>query len=233
MPETEPANEPFPSLQNEPVRPVADNKLNVVTESEPPLTGSLPPLATDAGSRSSSGTDSPASRAHHSAEVPTKFPPRGSSVRSNAPRPYEHQYLRHTPEDMDPRLVPSDSQGYLYRGRDGTLYPEMRVTRNPDPEASYFPKQTERPVPVDTIFRAVPLKDSHYNCYQGHRTMNRRTNRNYPLTCQTCERPDTEDRWVCTFCHLRICETCFTTLNGRQRNLTQLVQDVKQQMAYA
>ena len=109
----------------------------------------------------------------------------------------------------------------------------MRVTREPDPQASYFPIQAERLPPVDTIFSSVPLKDSHYNCYQGHRTMNRRTNRNYPLTCQTCEKPDAEDRWVCTFCHLRICESCFTTLNGRQRNLGQLVQEIKQQTLYA
>ncbi|KAI5465752.1 hypothetical protein BGZ63DRAFT_349142 [Mariannaea sp. PMI_226] len=197
-------------------------------EPKSPLRRSLPPLTTNVGSRPSSGSDSPASRAHHSADTPTRFPPRGSSVRSNGSRAFEQQ-PRHVPEELDPRLVLSSSHGYLYRGRDGTLYPEMKVTRDADPQAAYFPAQTEKPVPLDTIFKAAPLKDSHYNCYQGHRTMNRRSNRNYSLTCQTCEKPDAEDRWVCTFCHLRICESCFATLSGHHKNLNQLMDDISHQ----
>ncbi|PHH79735.1 hypothetical protein CDD82_2192 [Ophiocordyceps australis] len=132
---------------------------------------------------------------------------------------------RRHPAD-DPRLVYSETQGYLYRGRDGTLYPEMVVTREPDPRALYFPRQTDRLAPPGTIFPAAALKESHFNCYLNHRNMNRRPNRNYPLTCQTCRKADSEDRWLCGFCQLRICEMCMRTLDGHQRVLRRLMDEL-------
>ncbi|KAJ3505732.1 hypothetical protein NM208_g16160 [Fusarium decemcellulare] len=190
--------------------------------SESPVTGSLPPLVTDLpGNRGSSGSDSASNRVQPPADVPSRFPPRHSSVRSNAPP-------RQLAVDQDPRLVQSESQGLLYKGRDGTLYPEMKVLREPDPQAAYFPKQVDDPIAEGTIIRAPPLKESHFDCYHGHRTMNRRTNRYHPLTCQTCEKADVEDRWTCTFCHLRICESCLKKLNTNGRDLRQLTEDVRQ-----
>ncbi|RCI16147.1 hypothetical protein L249_2139 [Ophiocordyceps polyrhachis-furcata BCC 54312] len=128
--------------------------------------------------------------------------------------------------DGDPRLVQSETQGLLFRGRDGTLYPEMKVTREPHESASYFPVQTDKLSELGAVIPAGPLKDSHYGCYQGHRTMNRRQNRNYPLTCQTCDKADTEDRWACIFCNLRICEACMRALNGHHRVLRRLVDEL-------
>lgn len=113
-----------------------------------------------------------------------------------------------------------------YRGRDGTLYAEMRVTREPDPRATYFPAQTDKPYAPDTIISSRPPQDSHFSCYQNHKTMNRRSNRNCPLTCQTCDKADTEDRWVCSFCYLRICDSCMRALNGHQRVLRRLVDEL-------
>ncbi|KAK2594114.1 hypothetical protein QQS21_008169 [Conoideocrella luteorostrata] len=123
----------------------------------------------------------------------------------------------------DPRIVYSETQGPMYRGRDGTLYAEMKNTGVPDPKASYFPIQTDKPLGPGTIIASRPLNQSHFNCFQKHKVMNRRSNRHCPLTCQTCDRADVEDRWVCTFCHLRICETCLRALNGHQRILRSLV----------
>ncbi|KAG8427204.1 hypothetical protein J3459_007419 [Metarhizium acridum] len=128
---------------------------------------------------------------------------------------------------FDPRIVTSDTHGPMYRGRDGTLYPEMKVVREPDPRAAYFPIQTDKPLQPGSIISSRPLNQTHYNCFQKHRTMNRRSNRNYPLTCQTCDKADTEDRWVCTFCHLRICETCLQGLNGHQKVLKRLVDQLR------
>ncbi|RDA83485.1 hypothetical protein CP532_7055 [Ophiocordyceps camponoti-leonardi (nom. inval.)] len=128
--------------------------------------------------------------------------------------------------DGDPRLVQSETQGLLFRGRDGTLYPEMKVTREPHESASYFPIQADKLSEPGAVIPAGPLKDSHYGCYQGHRTMNRRQNRNYPLTCQTCDKADTEDRWACIFCNLRICDTCMRALNGHHRVLRRLVDEL-------
>ncbi|KAJ4268537.1 hypothetical protein NW762_002600 [Fusarium torreyae] len=188
---------------------------------ETPLTGSLPSSSVSRGSRGSASGDSTAYRAQPSAEVPNRFPPRHSSVRSNAPP-------RQLVAEQDPRLVASESQGFLYRGRDGTLYPEMKVLREPDPRAAYFPKQSDTPIPEGTIIRAPPLKESHFTCYHGHRTMNRRTNKYYPLTCQACDKSDIEDRWTCSFCHLRICEPCLKKLNNIGNDLRRLTDQLEQ-----
>ncbi|KHN96238.1 uncharacterized protein MAM_05824 [Metarhizium album ARSEF 1941] len=98
-------------------------------------------------------------------------------------------------DSSDPRIVTSDTHGPMYRGRDGTLYGEMKVVQEPNPRAAYFPIQTDKPLPPGAIIPSRPLNRTHYNCFQKHRTMNRRSNRNHPLTCQTCDKADTEDRW--------------------------------------
>ncbi|RDA92782.1 hypothetical protein CP533_0793 [Ophiocordyceps camponoti-saundersi (nom. inval.)] len=151
--------------------------------------------------------------------------PRSVSSRLDLQR-QDTERPRRTTMDGDPRLVQSETQGLLFRGRDGTLYPEMKVTREPHESASYFPIQTDRILEPGAIIPAGPLKESHYSCYQGHRTMNRRSNKNYPLTCQTCDKADTEDRWACIFCNLRICETCMRALNGHHRVLRRLVDEL-------
>lgn len=162
-------------------------------------------------------------------EVPKREAPRGEGQRPETARP-DMQRAPDRPRrptiDSGSRIVQSETQGPLYRGRDGTLYPEMRNLREPDPMASYFPTQTERLPELGPVIPARPLRDSHFNCYQDHRTMNRRLNRNYPLTCQTCDKADTEDRWSCTFCHLRICESCLQQLNRHQRVLRRLVDEL-------
>lgn len=147
----------------------------------------------------------------------------GGSRRLGAQGPGDQLRRPATATGSDPRIVHSDSQGSLYKGRDGTLYAEMKVSGEPDPKATYFPIQTDKPIAPGTIISAKPLRESHYNCFQKHRTMNRRTNRNYPLTCQTCDRADVEDRFVCSFCHLRICEPCLRALSGHQKVLRRLM----------
>lgn len=117
----------------------------------------------------------------------------------------------------------------MYRGRDGTLYPEMAILREPDPRALRFPTWKGKEVATaaaDGVYTARELKASHYSCFQKHAIMNRRTNRQYPLTCQTCSKANADDRWACTFCHLRICESCFRVLDANQRDLRRLVADV-------
>ncbi|PNY24333.1 Uncharacterized protein TCAP_05728 [Tolypocladium capitatum] len=201
--------------------------------SEPAPTKTLPPSAPNLQGAASledpssknggvqySARDRGSSRTREAAESANPPPP-SSSARPDGRRPVEGP--RRTAPDGDPRIVYSETQGPLYRGRYGTLYPEMRITREPDPRAAYFPVQAEKPLEPATVIPAGPLRDSHFGCYQNHRTMNRRTNRHCPLTCQTCHKADTEDRWACTFCHLRICESCLRAFNGHQRVLRRLV----------
>lgn len=144
--------------------------------------------------------------------------PSGLGIVSSPPR-----YPATASGGSDPRVVFSDTQGPMYRGRDGTLYTETKMTGTPDPKAIYFPTRTEKSFAPGTIIASKPLKQSHYDCFQKHKTMNRQSNRNCPLTCQTCGKADVEDRWVCTFCHLRICDNCQRALNGHQRVLRSLV----------
>ncbi|CEI39101.1 hypothetical protein FVEN_g10702 [Fusarium venenatum] len=190
-------------------------------KNESPSVGSLPSSLTDSkGSRGPSSSDTAVHQVQPLVEVPSRFPPRDSSARSNA-------LPRQLSAEHDPRLVSSDSQGPLYRGRYGTLYPEMKVMQEYDPQVAYFPKLSETPIAEGTIFKAPPLKKSHFSCYHGHKTMNRRTNRYYPLTCQTCDRSDVEDRWTCTFCHLRICEPCVKKLHNNSNDLRCMVNSLQ------
>ncbi|RMJ01508.1 hypothetical protein CDV36_015750 [Fusarium kuroshium] len=139
---------------------------------------------------------------------------------------------RHLPRssarcDKDARLIQSQSGGLLYKGRDGTLYSEMKTEREPDPRAAYFPKQADFPMANGIVIKAPPLKESHFNCHYRHKIMNRRANIYYPLTCQACEKSDVESRWTCLFCHLRICESCVDKLNRNGRDLRRLRDEMK------
>ncbi|KFA75088.1 hypothetical protein S40288_04042 [Stachybotrys chartarum IBT 40288] len=157
----------------------------------------------------------------------TSMPPRSSSARPEQRRPMEQ--ARFPPPEADPRLVYSDTNGYQFKGRDGTLYPEMKLLHEPDSRAFHFPTQTLEPLPEGAVIKACALQDSHFGCYQNHRFMNRRANWNYPLTCQTCEKSDAQDRWVCSFCHVRMCETCLQTFNANKRDLRRLQDALKQE----
>ncbi|KAI9166831.1 hypothetical protein HJFPF1_02946 [Paramyrothecium foliicola] len=201
-----------------------------VARSVPNLRNKTPSPVNEPLPRDNSFGESVMGRGHVTNEIPTdRFRHSGDSMssraRSSSARPGQRRPMeqsRPLAPESDPRLVHSESQGYLYRGRDGTLYPEMKDVREPDARAFNFPKQTQQLLPDDTINRAAPLKASHYDCFQGHRSMNRRSNRHCPVTCQTCERSDAEDRWTCSFCYVRMCEACFRTFNDNQRDLHRL-----------
>ncbi|KAL7822461.1 hypothetical protein V8C26DRAFT_246171 [Trichoderma gracile] len=142
--------------------------------------------------------------------------------RAEAPQTVKPQ--RSMPQSLsEPRMPQSDAQGPAYRGRDGTVYAEMKTGGEPNPKATYFPKQSIPGLMKDGVAKARPLSDAHFNCFQKHRSMARRSNRNCPLTCQTCDRADLEDRWVCAFCHLRICDACRRKLDLCQRDLRRFV----------
>ena len=129
--------------------------------------------------------------------------------------------------ERDPRLVHSDTQGWLYKGRDGTLYPEMQSTREADPRAFNFPMRSGvQPVADGAVIPAAPIKDSHHNCFHRHKNMRRHPNKRHPIACQTCEKQDTMDRWACQFCNLRLCEQCLGRLNGNKRDLQAMLREI-------
>ncbi|RSL41525.1 hypothetical protein CEP54_015797 [Fusarium duplospermum] len=171
---------------------------------ESPMMQALPPLAAGfARNRGSAGSGP--------ADVRTRHLPRRPSARCN----------------KGARLMQSQSGGLLYKGRDGTLYSEMKTSREPDPRAAYFPKQADFPMANGIVIKAPPLKESHFDCHYRHKIMNRRANIYHPLTCQACEKSDVESRWTCLFCHLRICESCVDKLNRNGRDLRRLRDEMK------
>lgn len=178
-----------------------------------PVTASLPNDSVSARPRVSGGTGTAAVQSQP-AVTQTDVSQTAKSQQST-PQP-----------TSDPRLLKSETQGLLYRGRDGTLYPEMKVEGEPHPKATYFPTQTYSSLPKDGIIKAMPLTNTHFNCFQQHKTMSRRSNKNCPLTCQACERADLEDRWACSFCHMRICDACHRKLGSYQWDLRRLVDNL-------
>ncbi|KAJ0298831.1 hypothetical protein COL516b_009633 [Colletotrichum fioriniae] len=104
-------------------------------------------------------------------------------------------------------------------------YRELKVKDLPpaDPRASFFPMQGSEPPSPGMIYKALPLKESMLDCYVKHRTMDRTRNRNYALTCQTCGKADTEDRYKCQFCYVRMCASCLQIFNSNRRDLRKLV----------
>ncbi|GJC86514.1 hypothetical protein ColLi_09352 [Colletotrichum liriopes] len=104
-------------------------------------------------------------------------------------------------------------------------YRELKVKDLPpaDPRASYFPMQGSEPPSPGMIYKALPLKESMLDCYVKHRVMDRTRNRNYALTCQTCGKADTEDRYKCQFCYVRMCGSCLQVFNINRRDLRKLM----------
>ncbi len=164
------------------------------------------------------GRQSGASVGYHSRNNSARPSSRGS-MRPSGP-------ARFPPSDSDPRLVRSSTGDLMYKGRDGTLYGEMKDLPNPDPSATRFPRSQSELPDSGAIFKAASLKPSHFHCYQKHKNMLRRPNKRYPLACQTCQKHDTEDRFSCSFCYVRMCESCLSTFEAKNRDLKALTDEM-------
>ncbi|KAI1302620.1 hypothetical protein F5Y03DRAFT_207708 [Xylaria venustula] len=94
-----------------------------------------------------------------------------------------------------------------------------------------FPRKQEWKVQctIDGVYQPNPLGDRHYNCFANHSKLLNSPNINYPLACQTCGIADAEKRFTCTFCNVRICQSCAAILvaNGRDLRVTMAVLKAK------
>ncbi|KAI0971653.1 hypothetical protein F4678DRAFT_70664 [Xylaria arbuscula] len=94
-----------------------------------------------------------------------------------------------------------------------------------------FPRKQEWKVKctVDGVYQPNPLGDRHYNCLANHSKLLNSPNVNYPLACQTCGIADAEKRFTCSFCNVRICQSCAAILvaNGRDLKITMAVLKAK------
>ncbi|KAJ5121214.1 uncharacterized protein N7515_009175 [Penicillium bovifimosum] len=113
----------------------------------------------------------------------------------------------HSPQPEDFIPTPDSTEPPL-------AVPEMaREELAPSP---FVPPDVE---PVTPAFNKV-----HLACYQQHRAMPVAQNMWCPMPCMTCHKFDIEIRHRCVFCCLRICESCFQSLQKcKNRSVEELV----------
>ncbi|KAH8837296.1 hypothetical protein MCOR27_009007 [Pyricularia oryzae] len=114
-------------------------------------------------------------------------------------------------------------------GSDGTIYKELVQSDDFDPAIARFPatKLTSDDVLSGSVYKMRSLSRSQLNCFHRHRFMVPTSNANYSLACQTCTRADSEDRFRCKFCYLRICASCRDVLAQNRGDLDALMAHVK------
>ncbi|KAA6415567.1 MAG: hypothetical protein FRX48_00283 [Lasallia pustulata] len=86
------------------------------------------------------------------------------------------------------------------------------IPRPTEPSTPALILRQQASQPVDPSAFIPPLTLLHFQCYQSHRSMKRSSNIHAPVPCMTCRVDDTEMRWKCTWCCLRICGACMQKL---------------------
>jgi len=85
--------------------------------------------------------------------------------------------------------------------------PSTANSQNPSSIYSPFTRQ-QTPIPIT----APPIDRTHFNCYQSHRRVLKLPNKHYPVPCMICKVDNTEQRWKCAWCCLRVCTECMDAL---------------------
>ncbi|TLS28669.1 hypothetical protein PpBr36_00441 [Pyricularia pennisetigena] len=144
-----------------------------------------------------------------------------SQVSTVRPNTSQQQYQPNLLSPYEPRPPPPAS--------DGTIYKELVQSDDFDPAIARFPatKLTSDDVLSGSVYKMRPLSRSQLNCFHRHRFMVPTGNANYSLACQTCARADSEDRFRCKFCYLRICAPCRDVLAQNRGDLDALMAHVK------
>ncbi|KAJ2906206.1 hypothetical protein MKZ38_002631 [Zalerion maritima] len=97
------------------------------------------------------------------------------------------------------------------------------------PEHAHRPNShvyTGIPVMPGTVVDSTPITAVHYQCFKQHKHFRQSPNTNCPLTCQTCQKRDTEMRWRCNWCALRVCRNCLDMLLGSNRDLSLVMEKI-------
>src|SRR5690606_1813796 len=67
----------------------------------------------------------------------------------------------------------------------------------------------------------------HHACFQQHTKMIMSRNKFYPLSCMACEVEDSELRWQCAWCRLRVCGVCMRLLQSHDRDLGRVMEHLE------
>ncbi|KAJ0372021.1 hypothetical protein COL26b_009397 [Colletotrichum chrysophilum] len=154
-----------------------------------------------------------------------QFPARNSSNQQQQQPPQQQQRGQWLPAAREYAAQGGDMRRDQRPGQEPVEYREIKEQQDmpADPRASFFPITTPEPPSPSIVYSARPIKDSMFDCYARHRTVDRTRNRNYALSCQTCGKADTEDRFKCQWCYVRMCASCLTVFNRNGRDLRQLL----------
>ncbi|KAJ0338810.1 hypothetical protein COL922a_005129 [Colletotrichum nupharicola] len=154
-----------------------------------------------------------------------QFPARNSSNQQQQQPPQQQQRGQWLPAAREHAAQGGDMRRDQRPGQEPVEYREMKQQQDipADPRASFFPITTPEPPSPSIVYSARPIKESMLDCYARHRTVDRTRNRNYALSCQTCGKADTEDRFKCQWCYVRVCASCLTVFNRNGRDLRQLL----------
>lgn len=128
--------------------------------------------------------------------------------------------------DFLARLNPSQSHGTSNSMSDALDLYSSTIPR-PAPTSATVPNPIRKPPqrssrdvtpqhaalqPPEPNMFIPPLTPIHFHCYQAHRSMKRSSNIHAPVPCMACRVDDTETRWKCMWCCLRICGACMQRL---------------------
>jgi hypothetical protein len=244
----EPARRPLRERDLHAARSLSEMKPAAVqptsSEKPPAVPGEYAtPASQDAESRADRQEAAP-SRDRQQAEQNFKFPPRTTSIRQ------PNRQLLNTSASMQDMRPSARSQGQYQAYQPGmpadggtqlAKRPQPTVYRDanqddlppPDPRAAYFPLRNEQGDPINppmspaTVFRAPKLTTAHYECFSRHSQMVVSRNKAYALSCQACNIEDSEMRWQCSWCRLRICGRCARALQRLDRDLPRLLDYVE------
>ncbi|TLD22893.1 hypothetical protein PspLS_07311 [Pyricularia sp. CBS 133598] len=143
-----------------------------------------------------------------------------SQVSTVRPTTSQQQSQQNLLSPYEPRPPPT--------GSDGTIYKELVQSDDFDPAIARFPAtKLTGDVLSGSVYKMRSLSRSQLNCFHRHRFMVPTSNVNYSLTCQTCTRADSEDRFRCKFCYLRICASCRDVLGQNRGDLDALMAHIK------
>ena len=242
-------NKPIPSKMPVPVHPPTPEyqKNDVRT---PVLETILSPLSPASSPEPTQDAPSPSSQESRHGAVRINSPPLrpagGVETTEQSTIPSVALYK----EDLD-RLNSDDSQGsglHQVQPQERTETAPIRDRRKQEQDETRHLTLGSTPhaekSPVSNVYKgiaedrervieATPLTVVHYRCYKQHRHFRQSPNLNCPLACQTCHRKDSEMRWRCNWCALRICRTCMDMLVASNRNVDVLLEKiacVKQQI---
>ena len=128
----------------------------------------------------------------------------------------------HSPAPASLTLSPPSSSHALSPPLSGNSFSRPSSADSQKLSSIYSPF-TRQQTPIS--IKAPPVNLTHFNCYQSHRRVFKLPNKYYPVPCMVCHADNSEQRWKCTWCCLRICTDCMDALRKVEgRNLRVVVE---------